>query len=136
MKKHIINFRVRYAETDQMGVVYYSNYLVWFEMARTEFFRSLGLDYAKMEKEKNIFLPVVESYCRYRSPLKYDDMVAVEVWIKEMGSSRLTFEYEVKRGAEAVTTGYTKHAFIDKNRKPLPIPDDVRELLEDPSIST
>ena len=70
--------RVRYAETDQMGIVYYANYLVWFELGRVELLRSLGLAYSQLEKEHECILPVVEATCRYRSPAKYDDEILIE----------------------------------------------------------
>ena len=70
--------RVRYAETDQMGIVYYANYLVWFELGRVELLRSLGLAYSQLEKEHECILPVVEATCRYRSPARYDDEILIE----------------------------------------------------------
>jgi len=129
MREHTIELRVRYAETDQMGVVYYSNYLVWFEIARTELFRSKGADYSKIEQERGIFLPVAEAYCRYRFPLKYDDIVTVTVELADTGNSRLAFEYAVEKEGRTAATGYTRHAFVDKNGKPIAIPPDIKEIL-------
>ena len=77
MNEHTIKLRVRYAETDKMGVVYYSNYLVWFEIARTEFFRKCGMDYNRIEQDRSISLPVAEACCRYKAPLRYDDVVQI-----------------------------------------------------------
>ena len=77
-KPFTIHVRVRYAETDQMGIVYYANYLVWFELGRVELLRSLGLAYSQLEKEHECILPVVEASCRYRSPAKYDDEILIE----------------------------------------------------------
>ncbi len=127
MIQHQIELRVRYQETDQMGVVYYSNYLVWFETARTELFRAKGLVYKQLEDEDKIFLPVVEAYCRYRSPVRYDDLVKVIVKLTDMGKSRLTFEYEVKVGEKLTTSGETKHVFIDEKGKAVTIPEKVRK---------
>ena len=125
-----LELRVRYAETDQMGVVYYSNYLVWFEIARTEFLRARDLDYNRIEKERRIYLPVTESHCRYRSPLRYDDMFRIITRLTDVGNSRLTFEYEVEKDGRIVTTGYTKHTFINEAGKPIPVPEDIREVLQ------
>ncbi len=89
--------RVRYAETDQMGVVYYSNYLVWFEIGRVEFIRQLGFDYKKMETDDDVMLPVVEATCRYKAPAVYDDIVIIETRVSAMRTSMLKFAYEVYR---------------------------------------
>ncbi|MBF0216468.1 MAG: acyl-CoA thioesterase [Candidatus Omnitrophica bacterium] len=121
--------RVRYADTDQMGVMYYSNYLVWFEVARTEFFRSLGFDYRALEKEREIYLPVAEVECRYRASLRYDDLATIVSRVKNVGNSRLVFEYEITLGGKTVTTGLTKHAFVNRTGKPVAIPEDIREAL-------
>ncbi|MFH1798029.1 MAG: thioesterase family protein [Candidatus Omnitrophota bacterium] len=128
--QHAIELRVRYAETDQMGVVYYANYLVWFEIARTEFFREKGISYRKIEEDDKIYLPVVEAYCRYSSPLKYDDQVTVIVVLTDIGKMRMFFEYEVKKQDKVTALGETKHAFMDKNGAPIPIPDKIRKVLE------
>jgi len=111
-----------------MGVVYYANHLVWFEIARTEFFRTKGVEYRKLEEEDKIFIPVVEAYCRYRKPLRYDDLVTVTAQLTEVGMTRATFTYEVKRGGELAATGSTKHAFIDDKGVPIPIPDRIRKV--------
>ena len=129
MKEHILELRVRYAETDQMGVVYYSNYLVWFEVARTEFFREKGLDYNCIEKERKIYLPVTEVSCRYKAPLRYDDIFTITTWLGDVGRSRLIFEYAIKKDGLIVTTGYTKHVFIDTKGKPIAMPQDIREVI-------
>lgn len=126
---HTTEFRVRYQETDQMGVVYYANYLVWFEVARTEFFRARGIEYRKLEDEDKIFIPVVEAYCRYRAPLRYDDVVEVRTELTKVGSSRMNFSYEVWSGGELKTTGETKHAFVNTKGKPISIPDKVKKAL-------
>ena len=97
MSEHTIELRVRYEETDQMGVVYYANYLVWFEVARTEHFRAKGIEYRKIEDEEKLYIPVIEACCRYKAPLKYDDLVTVTSKVTDAGSSRITFEYEVKK---------------------------------------
>jgi len=97
--------RVRYAETDKMGVVYYANYLVWFEIARVELLRQLGFDYKKMETEDDCMLPVVDVTCRYKAPAVYDDMVVIETRISAMRTSMLKFAYEVYRAGAPAADG-------------------------------
>lgn len=130
MKEHSTEIRVRYADTDQMGVMYYSNYLVWFEVARTELFRDMGFEYDKIEKEREICLPVAESYCKYKAPLKYDDVATISASVKKIGNSRLTFEYTITKDGKIVTSGYTSHAFVNKEGRPVPVPADIRKSLE------
>lgn len=129
MKKHTIELRVRYEETDQMGFVYYANYLVWFEIARTEFFREKGIEYRKLEEEDKVYIPVVESYCRYKSPLKYDDLATITTTLAEFGKTRLTFEYEVKCGKRLAAKGRTEHAFINGDGKAIAVPEKVASSL-------
>ncbi|NQT33254.1 MAG: acyl-CoA thioesterase [Candidatus Omnitrophica bacterium] len=129
MSKHIIELRVRYAETDQMGVVYYSNYLVWFEAARTEFFRERGIVYREIEENEKIYLPVTEAYCRYRAPLRYDDKVEITTELTDVGPTRITFEYEVKSEGKLTATGKTKHAFVNSEGTPIRIPDHIKKAI-------
>lgn len=129
MKEHTVEFRVRYEETDQMGMVYYANYLVWFEVARTEFFRDKGVEYRKIEEEDNLYIPVVEAYCRYKSPLKYDDLVTVKTSLTDIGGTRMSFEYEVSSSGKIAATGKTKHAFVNKEGRPVPIPAKIKKYL-------
>jgi acyl-CoA thioester hydrolase len=121
--------RVRYAETDQMGIVYYANYLVWFELGRVELLRSLGLAYSQLEKEHECILPVVEARCRYRSPARYDDEILIETRPAMMRGSVLKFAYQVFRKPdhdgkerELLAEGETVHVVCDDQlqRKPLP----------------
>ncbi|MBF0493551.1 MAG: acyl-CoA thioesterase [Candidatus Omnitrophica bacterium] len=118
--------RVRYAETDQMGFAYYSNYLVWFEIARTDYFRHKGMDYNQIEKEKKIFLPVTESFCKYIAPVRYDDLIRIYVKLAEQEAFKLKFEYEIINGTKLCTVGHTKHVFINTSLKPIRIPDDIK----------
>jgi acyl-CoA thioester hydrolase len=106
--------RVRYAETDQMGVVYYANYLVWMEVARMEWCRAFGIDYREMEREDGVALAVVEANCRYRSPARFDDEIAIKVWVEEANSRVATIQYEMRIAGDGrlVATGYTKHIFV------------------------
>jgi acyl-CoA thioester hydrolase len=120
--------RVRYAETDQMGIVYYANYLVWFELGRVELLRSLGLAYSQLEKEHECILPVVSARCRYRSPARYDDEILIETRPEMMRGSVLKFAYRILRKAAdggaptLLAEGETVHVVCDDqlNRKPLP----------------
>ena len=120
--------RVRYAETDQMGIVYYANYLVWFELGRVELLRSLGLAYSQLEKEHECILPVVEATCRYRSPARYDDEILIETHPAMLRESVLKFAYRIlRKGADDVqptllAEGETVHVVCDDQlkRKPLP----------------
>jgi len=121
--------RVRYAETDQMGIVYYANYLVWFEIGRVELLRSLGLAYSQLETEHECILPVVEASCRYRSPARYDDEILIETRPALLRGSVIKFAYRIWRkesheGEERklLAEGETVHVVCDDqlNRKPLP----------------
>ncbi len=121
--------RVRYAETDQMGIVYYANYLVWFEIGRVELLRSLGLAYSQLEKEHECILPVVEASCRYRSPARYDDEILIETRPALLRGSVLKFAYKIYRKSvqkgterELLAEGETVHVVCDDqlNKKPLP----------------
>jgi acyl-CoA thioester hydrolase len=112
--------RVRYQETDQMGVVYYGNYYSWFEVGRTAFFRSLGYTYAKLEEE-GIVMPVIQSGCTYKHAAKYDDEIIIRTRIKHLKGVRLEFNFEIIRKEDdlLLATGKTIHAFVDKNLKPV-----------------
>jgi acyl-CoA thioester hydrolase len=120
--------RVRYAETDQMGIVYYANYLVWFEIGRVELLRSLGLAYSQLETEHQCILPVVEAKCRYRSPARYDDQILIETSPTLLRGAVLKFGYRILRKAPEgqeptlLAEGETVHVVCDDqmNRKPLP----------------
>ncbi len=117
MKVHTTRIRPRYSETDQMGVIYHSNYFPWFEVARTTFLKELGMSYREMEK-LGIFLPVIEVNCKYISSALYDDDLTVEVWIEKFRGSRITFHYRILRDKEELlSTGFTEHVFLDKNKK-------------------
>jgi len=114
--------RPRYAETDQMGVIYHGNYFTWFEVGRSEFFRTLGYSYKQLEDE-GIILPVVECKCKYIKSAKYDVPVIVRTTIEELKGVRITLKYEVlrKEDRELLAKGTTLHAFVDKELKPVKI---------------
>jgi acyl-CoA thioester hydrolase len=120
--------RVRYAETDQMGIVYYANYLVWFEIGRVELLRALGLAYSQLETEHQCILPVVEAKCRYRAPARYDDQILIETRPSLMRGPVLKFAYRILRKAPEgqqptlLAEGETVHVVCDDqlNKKSLP----------------
>jgi acyl-CoA thioester hydrolase len=114
--------RVRYGETDQMGVVYYANYYTWFEIGRNEFFRELGFSYRALEIE-GLFLPVVESHCKYKSPARYDDLIRVQTKLVSLENATLRFDYNIvnKEKGKDLAEGYTIHAFVDKRGRPVPL---------------
>ncbi|MFO7953080.1 MAG: thioesterase family protein [Bacillota bacterium] len=110
--------RVRYKDTDQMGVAYYANYLVWFEVGRTEMMRSLELPYKEFEKY-NLILPVLKAYCEYKHSAGYDDKLTIVTFLESLKNVRVTFKYEVRRERELLAEGYTEHAFVNKNGRPV-----------------
>ena len=116
--------RVRYAETDQMGVVYHSHLFVWFELGRVDFFRALGFTYREMEERDGCYLPVVDVRCRYKAPLHYDDEVIIRTRLKGMRDSLLHFTYEAVRASDGTlcAEGETTHLATDAqmNRRGLP----------------
>ncbi len=120
--------RVRYAETDQMGVVYYAHYFVWFEVARAELLREHGWSYRDME-ESGVILPVIEAHCEYRRPARYDDQVDVHAEGRLASPVRMEFLYEVVvRGHPGiVATGRTTHAALARDGRPCRVPDRIRE---------
>ncbi len=124
--------RVTYSETDQMGFAYYANYLVWFEMGRTELIRASGLAYRELE-EMGLLLPVIEASCRYVRPARYDDLLTIRTKISEFKGIRLAFSYEVLRDEELLAEGMTRHAFMDKNGRPVKLPKDVKSRIEEAS---
>jgi acyl-CoA thioester hydrolase len=125
----VTTLRVRYAETDRMGVVYYANYFVWFEVARADLMRSLGWSYREME-ESGVILPVIESHCEYKRPARYDDEIEIQTTAQIQSPVRMTFSYQVRiRGSETVAaTGHTCHAATTPEGKPCRLPDRVREV--------
>lgn len=119
-----IRARVRYAETDQMGVVYHANYLVWMEIARTEFCRVRGFRYRDIEINDGIHIAVAEASCRYHSPARYDDDIIAKAWMKRSHPRMVTFGYEIRHAdtGQILATGETKHVLIDSMGKPTKLP--------------
>ena len=130
MKKFDIEVRVRYAETDQMGVVYHANYAQYFEIGRVEWLRNQGISYKWME-ENGIMLPVVSLTMNYKKPAKYDDLLTVTTILKSQTSVKIEFDYEIRnQDDELLTTGYSMLVFIDmKSGRPTLPPDYVTERL-------
>lgn len=122
--------RVRYAETDQMGVVYYANYFIWFEVGRTDWLREAGWTYRQME-QGGVSLPVIEAHAEYRRAARYDDDLEIRSAATLLTPVRLRFDYQIWRdGEEApLATGHTVHAAMDPNGRPCRLPQAVRELL-------
>jgi acyl-CoA thioester hydrolase len=127
-RRSVSTVRVRYAETDQMGVAYYANYFVWFEVARTDWLRQAGLTYRDMETE-GILLPVIDARCEYRSPARYDDSLAVAAEARMVSPARLAFDYEITGAAGLVARGSTVQATMDRNGRPMRIPARVKALV-------
>src|SRR3989338_3410600 len=125
MRIHETEIRVRYKETDNMGVVYYSNYFVWFEVGRTEYLRSRGVSYRELE-EKGVYLMVVSAGCRYLCPARYDDVVRIRSWVPEVKHSSLRFEYTLFVGDTTIATGESVHVATDRSGKPIRIPKELK----------
>lgn len=129
MPSSVSTLRVRYAETDKMGVVYYANYLVWFEVARADLLRSLGWTYREME-HAGVSLPVIEAHCEYHRTAKYDDEIEVRTEGRMLSPVRMEFQYKVFRRGDQVLTasGRTVHAALDPNGRPCRLPQRIREV--------
>lgn len=110
--------KVRYVETDQMGVVHHSNYYPWFEVGRTEFIKQSGMSYSEIEKQ-GVMIPLVESYCKYIEGAKYEDELIIQTWIQELKGIKAVFNYNVirERDGKILSKGSTTHAFVGENFK-------------------
>lgn len=122
--------RVRYAETDQMGIVYYANFFVWFEIGRTDLCRQHGFAYRQMEQEDGLYIMVAETRCRYKAPARYDDEILVRTCLRAVRKRVLVFGYEVYRqaGDELLAEGETVHVITDREGHPRALPDKYREM--------
>jgi len=125
-----IEHRVNYSETDQMGLVYHANYVIWLDMARTEHLRGTGVTYKEMEGQ-GVYLAVTDLQLRYRRAAHYDDLVRVRCWVREVASRRVTFGYAVERAGtgELLATAQTSLMALDRGHAPTRIPEHVRDLL-------
>jgi acyl-CoA thioester hydrolase len=127
MQPHRTCLRVRYAETDQMGIVHHANYLVWLEAARVEFARASGFNYRDMELEDGVMMVVAEVKLRYAAPARFDDEIVIHTWIAEAGPRLVRFEYEILGpGGRKLVAAETKHIFCGRNLKPCRVPEKYR----------
>lgn len=124
----IYETRIIFGDTDQMGVVYYANYLRFFEGARAEYWRSLGRSYKDLEAAQ-IAMPVIEAHCNYKKSAYYEDLLAIECDVTEMRPASLRFGYIVRRGTDVLADGYTRHAVIGPTGRPRPIPQFMVDLV-------
>ena len=129
---HDVTVRVRYAETDQMGVVYHANYLVWFEVGRVELMRALGVEYKRMEIEDDCQIVVADLRCRYHHPARYDEVLRVRTRISQSRNRVIRFAYELFRDADGqlLATGETKHIICGRNGKPKLLLHKYRKIFE------
>lgn len=128
---HETEVRVRYAETDKMGIVHHSNYLVWFEFGRSEFCRARGFSYKEMEEKHSALMVVAEIYCRYKSPAFYEDVLTVRTRVEEIRSRSLRFMYEIIRASDEtlIAEGETLHLVTDENKKVRSLPEIYKQKL-------
>jgi acyl-CoA thioester hydrolase len=129
MRVNETTLRVRYAETDQMGVVYHANYVIWMEVGRVELCRALGVRYRDMERE-GVNLAVAEVACRFAKPARYDDEVVVKAWIGVASPRLIQFEYEIreKESGVVLATGHTRHVFLSREMRPVKLPEKWRPM--------
>ena len=128
---HVSELRARYSETDQMGVVYHAEYLVWCEVGRTDFIRAHGLPYSELERRGTV-LAVAEATIRYHAPARYDDLIRIETRLSEVRSRAITFDYLIRNGQTGarLVTARTLLVSLDPSGKPAPLPPDVREIMK------
>ena len=126
--RHRYEYQIIFGDTDQMGVVYYANYLRFFEGARASYWRALGRSYKDLE-DAQVAMPVVEAHCNYKRPAHYEDVIWVDTEVTDVRAASLRFVYQVWRGDELLAEGYTRHAVIGPGGKPRALPDFMRELV-------
>jgi len=128
VRQSVSSVRVRYAETDQMGVAYHANYFVWFEVARTDWLRTFGVTYRDLEAE-GFFLPVIDARCEYRASARYDDDLRITATARLVSAVRVAFDYEITGPSAIVAVGHTVHATLDRQGRPVRVPARVQDLL-------
>ncbi len=128
MDPHTTCIRVRYAETDQMGIVHHKNYYVWMEVARVEFCRALGFRYRDMERDHGVLLAVVESRCRYAGSARFDDEVIIETRVADANPRMLRFCYQMLVDGQPIASGETRHIFLTRELRPTRVPPEYRSL--------
>ena len=131
MSKHEVRFRVRYAETDQMGVVHHANYLIWMEIGRVELVRQRGFNYKDLEDEAGIFLSVVEVHCRYIYPARYDDEISVQTEVLRANSRLMEFSYDIRTTCadRLLAAGTTKHVWLGRDMRLSRLPEQYHQML-------
>lgn len=130
MIEHCTNVRVRYAETDKMGFVYYGRYLEWFEVGRTEMLRAMGLPYSTIESD-GLLLPVIEAYCKYRKSATYDEVVQIVSSLAEVPKMKIRINYKIlNETGELLAEGYTIHIFLTRDGKPARPPKYFTDLIQ------
>ena len=134
--KYEFEVRIAYADTDRMGVVYYGNYFRLFERGRTELMRNFGIRYRDLEENDHIYLPVSETHCRYLAPVRYDELIKIKTWVKEMGPATIEFEYEIvdAETQKKLAEGFTRHPFLNDKWKPIRVPKEIRAKLTPPPV--
>ncbi|MCI0566948.1 MAG: acyl-CoA thioesterase [Acidobacteria bacterium] len=133
MRRSVTSVRVRYPEVDRMGVVHHTYFFVWFEVGRTELLRELGCTYGEMESQ-GVFMPVVEAACRYRVPVRYDEVLRIETALEEIAASRVAFQYQLHRPGtdRPLAEGRTVHATVNREGEVIRLPVEYRDLLSRP----
>lgn len=127
-----VHVRVRYPETDRMGVAWHGHYLTWFELGRTELMRSFGMAYGALEDEQKLFFPVIAADVRYLASARYDEVLTVRTDVESISRVRMRFAYRLTRDSDGrlLATGHTEHAVVGSSGRPTRIPDSVREILK------
>ena len=128
MNTSSVKIKVRYQETDRMGMVYYSNYLIWFEIGRTELFNKIGIPYTDLE-DKGYRLVTTEAYCKYKTPVSYEDEIEILTQLTEFKNPIMTFNYNIRKGKALIASGETKHAFTNIKGKVTRMPQFLVEAL-------
>ena len=131
-KSHEVHVRVRYAETDKMGVVYHANFFVWMEVGRVELMRSLGFEYKQMELEDDCHLPVVDAGCRYKSPAYYDEQIVIKTELRNLRGSLIHFGYAITRQQDGtvLAEGETTHLVVNSKMEKRALPERYRAAFE------
>lgn len=131
--KHETRFRVRYAETDQMGVVYYANYLVWMEIGRVELVRACGFHYKEVEETEGLYLAVIEACCRYVYPARYDQEIVVETEVAKSSNRGIEFAYEIHSAdpERLLANGWTRHMWLNREWRPAQLPERYQAALRE-----
>ena len=127
-RQSVSTVRVRYAETDQMGVAYHANYFVWFEVGRTDWLRTFGVSYRDLEAE-GFLLPVIEAHCEYKASARYDDDLRITSTARLVSAVRVAFDYEITSPTATIATGRTVHATLDRHGRPVRVPARVKEFI-------